>query len=204
MGLVEADFDKKKPATFKMEVMKEALKIVDPSALLGVVGEVGPRLVIKPFVYNPQISPRQLISIGGMRSYAKGFLSLTGAAGGVGKSTQSIAEELSLVTGKDLLTQLPGFPAPPLKCGRQRVWVMSLEDDEKEHQRRVNAALKLYGIDPKELVGWYFVTYKNDSPVNVASVSNGVFVANPQVQLIGQAIKDHAIDVLIVDRKSVV
>ena len=128
---------------------------------------------IKEFIYRSDIPPRKLITLGGMKFYAKGFLSVSGAAGGVGKSSLSIVEELSLVYGLDLLDSDPTnelSKPKELKCGRQRVWSMSLEDDEEEHQRRVFAAIELYKLDPALLSGYYFVTYKNDSPINIATV----------------------------------
>ncbi|BDT79227.1 AAA family ATPase [Polynucleobacter yangtzensis] len=158
-------------------------------------------LTMKPYVYRDYIPPRKIISIGGMKCYAKGFLSVTGAAGGVGKSSLAIAEELSLVYGVDLLAHLPvpHLEYPPLKCGRQRVWSMCLEDDEEEHQRRVNAALMHYKLDPSALDGWYFVTYKSDSPVSVGSIGKDGFITSPQVIQIQSAIEDNQIDILNVD-----
>lgn len=158
-------------------------------------------IIIKPFSYVENIPPRKIITIGGMKCYAKGFLSVTGAAGGVGKSSLAIIEELSLVYGLDLLKHLPVdyLEYPALQCGRQRVWSMCLEDDEEEHQRRVNAALKHYKLDPKGLEDWYFVTYKNDSPVTVAMLGRDGWIASPQVETIDSIIKDKQIDVLMVD-----
>ena len=153
-------------------------------------------LVIKPFDFQSTIPPRQLITIGGMKSYAKGFLSVTGAAGGTGKSSLAIVEELSLALGVDLFHP----EREPLKCGRQRVWSMSLEDDELEHRRRVMAAIYHYRIDPAKLIGWYFVTYKNDSPINVAIFDKmGGFLVSPQVEEIERTIKEREIDVINVD-----
>ena len=159
---------------------------------------------IKQFVHIDPINipPRKIISIGGMKCFAKGFLSLTGAAGGTGKSSLAIVEELSLVYGLDLLAHMPTdheCPFPPLKCGRQRVWSMSLEDDEEEHQRRVVAALMHYKLDPAHLEGWYFVTYKSDSPVNVAILGRDGYLVSPQVEEIEKAVRDNQIDVLMVD-----
>ncbi len=163
-----------------------------------------PPIAIKPFAYREgqDISPRKIISLGGMKCFAKGFLSVTGAAGGTGKSSLAIVEELSLVYGVDLLAHMPTehyCPFPPLKFGRQRVWSMSLEDDEEEHQRRVVAAIQHYKLDPQLLDGWYFVTYKADSPVNVASLGKDGYVISPQVPQIKSAVAHNKIDVLMVD-----
>jgi hypothetical protein len=153
-------------------------------------------LVIKPFDFDSDIYPRKLITINGSKSYAKGFLSVTGAAGGTGKSSLSIIEELSLAMGVDLFDK----EKKPLRCGRQRVWSMSLEDDEAEHRRRVISAMRHYNISPEQIDGWYFVTYKNDSPVSVASINKmGSFVVSPQVEIIQLMIKEKGIDIINVD-----
>lgn len=150
----------------------------------------------KPFDFSSGIPPRQLIEIGGVRSYAKGFLSVTGAAGGTGKSSLAIIEELSLAIGVDLFDK----ERKPLRCGRQRVWAMSLEDDETEHRRRVIAAMTYYNIDPSMIEGWYFVTYKNDSPITVAAFDKvGGFVVTPQSETIKEIIRANKVDVVTVD-----
>lgn len=154
------------------------------------------KVVFKPFDFDSSIPPRQLITINGMKSYAKGFLSVTGAAGGTGKSSLAIVEELSLAMGVDLFDK----ERKPLKCGRQRVWSMSLEDDETEHRRRVIAAMTYYNITPEQVDGWYFVTYKADSPVNVAMFDRvGGFIVSPQVKQIEMTIRQNGIDVINVD-----
>lgn len=158
---------------------------------------LSPRLVnFKPFDFASPIAPRKVITINGVRAFAKGFLSVTGAAGGVGKSSLAIIEELSMALGVDLFD--PDRKA--LKCGRQRVWAMSLEDDEDEHRRRVLAAIGHYRIDPADLDGWYFVTYKNDSPIDVAKIDKiDGFIVSPQVKEIDEIIQDQKIDVITVD-----
>ena len=153
-------------------------------------------VVCKPFDFDAEIPPRKLIEIYGCRSYAQGFLSLTGAAGGTGKSSLAIVEELSLALGVDLF--LPNRPA--LKCGRKKVWSMSLEDDETEHRRRVIAAMRFYQLDASMLADNYWVTYKADSPINVGLMNReDGFVVSPQVDEIKAIIREHGIEVVNVD-----
>ena len=153
-------------------------------------------VVCKPFDFKSDIPPRQLIEVNGCKSYAKGFLSVTGAAGGTGKSSLAIVEELSMAMGVDLF--LPD--RPPLRCGALRVWSMSLEDDETEHRRRVTAAMRYYGIEPHQVEGNYFVTYKSDSPIEVVrGIERGSWYVTPQVDEINAIVSEHGIDVINVD-----
>ena len=147
------------------------------------------------FDYDEDLPPRKLIQINRCKSYAQGFLSLTGASGGTGKSSLSIVEELSLVTGRDLF--LPDRPL--LKCGRKRVWSMSLEDDKTEHRRRVIAAMRHYNIKREDMDGFYFVTYKRDSPISVAISGRDGFIVSPQVDDIKQIVRERGIEVMTVD-----
>ena len=152
-------------------------------------------LICKPFDARPELPPRKIIRLGGMGYYAKGFLSVTGAAGGTGKSSLAIVEELSLAMGVDLLSK----DRTPLKSGRHVVWSMSLEDDETEHRRRVIAAMRYYNISPSDIAGHYYVTYKNDSPVNLVTGNNGNFVVTPQKEEIEEIVKAHGVGVINVD-----
>jgi hypothetical protein len=153
-------------------------------------------VICKPFDFTSPIPPRKLIEINGCKSYAQGFLSVTGAAGGTGKSSLAIVEELSLAIGYDLF--LPQRPA--LKCGRKRVWSMSLEDDETEHRRRVTAAMRHYAIEPEQVGENYWVTYKADSPIEVGTLdrSHG-FMVSPQVEQIKTTVRAQGIDVINID-----
>jgi hypothetical protein len=183
----------------------EATNSVDDNPFFGspsnmVAGDgglaAGNGVVCKPFDYTSAIPPRMIIEINHCKSYALGFISLTGAAGGTGKSSLAIVEELSLALGVDLFHP----ERKPLKCGRMKVWSMSLEDDETEHRRRVLAAIKFYNINPVDLAGYYFVTYKADSPIEIGIVSREIgFIATPQVEQIKSTIAKHGINVINVD-----
>lgn len=154
------------------------------------------KLICKPFDFESPVPPRKLIEINGCKSYAQGFLSVTGASGGTGKSSLAIVEELSLALGYDLFKS----NRPSLRCGRKRVWSMSLEDDEAEHRRRVIAAIRHYGVKADDLVGHYMVTYKADSPVEVGFIDKTKgFVVSPQVEEIKDSIVRYGIEIINVD-----
>lgn len=163
--------------------------------------EKEPEIVCKPFQPWADIPPRRIIEVAGMRFYAKGFLSMTGAAGGSGKTSLSIVEELSLALGIDLLAPKVGGEFCTLKCGRQRVWCMSLEDDEEEHQRRVAGVIGHYGLHDliDDLGDWYAVTYKSDSPVTLAAVSGGTLIVTPHAAEVARIVAERKVDVITAD-----
>lgn len=157
---------------------------------------IAPVIVAKPFDATSHIPRREFIEINGCKSYSRGFLTVTGAAGGTGKSSLSIVEELSVVLGVDLFHP----DRKPLEGGPMAVWSMSLEDDENEHRRRVMAAMYHYAIKPEDLGGRYLVTYKADSPVTVVSSGpNNQLTVTPQVENIKDVIREHNIALLNCD-----
>jgi len=158
--------------------------------------ETAVNLIAKPFDATSPVSRREFITINGMKSYSRGFLTVTGAAGGTGKSSLAIVEELSVVLGVDLFDP----QRTPLEAGPQHVWSMSLEDDEQEHRRRVLAAMYHYGIKAEDLGDRYHVTYRADSPVTVVAAGpNNQLAFTPQVDQIKEVIREHGIVLLNVD-----
>lgn len=135
------------------------------------------------------IPPRQWLY---GRQLIRGFLSLTVAPGGLGKSSMLIAEALAMVSGKALL----GIrPIRPLK-----VWVWNGEDPHEETARRIVAACKHYGLTKADLLGRLFMDSGRDLPINLASYASGqVTVGVEQANALIDAIKRAQIDVLIVD-----
>jgi hypothetical protein len=77
-----------------------------------------------------------------------GYISSLVAAGGTGKSALRLLQYISLAINRSL-------------CGqhvfrRCRVLLISLEDDDREIQRRIKAVLDHHGINRSELKGWLF------------------------------------------------
>ena len=77
------------------------------------------------------------------RHLIRKFVSVTVAPGGVGKSSLTLTEALSMATGKPLLGQ---HIAKPL-----RVWLWNLEDPMEELTRRIQAACQRYGLTPQDI-----------------------------------------------------
>lgn len=129
------------------------------------------------------------------RHYMRGMVSLTAAAGGVGKSTVQMVEAISMVLGEDLLRGGEG-----LKVGPLRVWLHNGEDPMVELRRRLAAIVKHYGIDASRLVGNLLLTSGRDTPVIAAQEIQGVTVLIPETkaQVLAQ-IQKYGASVLVLD-----
>jgi RecA-family ATPase len=78
--------------------------------------------------------------------FCREFISSVVGVGGTGKSALRLLQFVSLATGRELTGQ-------HVFC-RCRVLLLSLEDGQKELQRRIAAVLKHYRIPRSELKGW--------------------------------------------------
>lgn len=129
------------------------------------------------------------------RHYMRGMVSLTAAAGGVGKSTVQMVEAISMVLGRDLLRE-----REELKVGPLRVWLHNGEDPLVELRRRLAAIVRHYQIDAELLVGNLFLTSGRDTPIIVAQDFDGVTVMIPDTRAQVMAhIQKLGISVLVLD-----
>ena len=136
-----------------------------------------------------EIPPRQWLF---GRHLIRGFLSLTVAPGGLGKSSLLIVEALAMVTGRDLLGDAPPMPL--------RVWYWNGEDPREEVERRIAAASIHYGITAEAIGGRMCMDSGRDVPITLAKMNGqGVHVAKPVSEALIAAIRDARTDVLIVD-----
>lgn len=145
----------------------------------------------KPFCLRPtqDIPPRQWLY---GRQFIRGFLSLTVAPGGLGKSSMLIAECLSMVTGKPILGNAPARPL--------NVWVWSGEDPYEETERRIAAACSHYGLSAADLGGRLRMDSGRDLPITLASYASGKVDVNAgQASELVKALQKAEIDVLIID-----
>lgn len=90
---------------------------------------------------DPATIPRRQFVFG--THLIRGFVALTVAPGGVGKSSLAIGEAVSMASGENLLGVRPGRPL--------RVWYVNLEDPREEIERRVAAVCLHFEIDPASL-----------------------------------------------------
>lgn len=120
------------------------------------------------------------------------FLSTTVAPGAVGKSSLVLVEAIAMATGRPLL----GVAVPK----RLRVWYWNGEDPLEEIERRVAAICIHYGIDGRDLEDFLFLDSGRTSSIVLASrTKDGPKVAEPVVSDLINQIREHEIDVLMVD-----
>jgi hypothetical protein len=81
--------------------------------------------------------------------YLRQFVSVLASAGGIGKTSLQIVEALAICTGRALLGEAVHE--------QTNVWLVNLEDPMEEMQRRVLAAMRLFGIKPEEVKGRLFL-----------------------------------------------
>lgn len=151
------------------------------------------RLRAKPFAWvDPaSIPPRQWLY---GRHYIRKFLSGTLAPGGFGKSTHELVEAVAMASGRDLL----GVKARE----RLRVWYWNGEDPLEEIQRKVGAICLHYGITEEDVAGWLFLSSGRDPEDNIivaTETREGASIATPVVEQLTLALKEGAIDVLMLD-----
>jgi hypothetical protein len=149
------------------------------------------RVVATPFKWRePRSMPRRQFLYG--RHIARGFVSVTGSFGGVGKTSLKIVESIALVTGHDLLGD--GVPAAV------PVWYLGLEDPLEEYERRVIAAALQYGIPGDEIEAGLFLDSGRDQNFVIATETpSGVRIAEPIVGAIIENLSDHRIGCVVVD-----
>jgi hypothetical protein len=121
--------------------------------------------------------------------FCRGFVSSVVAAGGTGKSALRLLQFISLALGRSL-------------CGqhvfhRCRVLVISLEDDETELQRRIEAVLLHYGVKRSELLGWLFCA--TPKAAKIAMMQNRARAIGPLEQQIRDAVERRKPDLVSLD-----
>ena len=124
------------------------------------------------------------------RHYIRKFLSVTVAAGGTGKTALTLTEAMAMASGIPLL----GIETP-----KRKVWVWNLEDPLDELKRRLAGIAVHHGVEAHEYAGNLFVNSGRDSSVVIAENRGGEPIILPAADIILNYIKQHAIDVIIVD-----
>ena len=145
-------------------------------------------ITAQPFIAIP-LKPRDFIY---KKHYLRGFVSVTFATGGTGKTMHDLTEAISMALGRDLLD------GDPIR--QQNVWYANLEDPEDEIQRRVQAVCKHYDVDPGELAGRFFTSSARGENFVVARQSRDGPVADTvRIEAIEREMKHNKIDVLFLD-----
>ena len=149
-------------------------------------------LVPAPWVYRDPstIPPRQwLIGTILLRDYA----TILGSAGGVGKTALAITLALAFITGRRDILGLHVFQTG-------KVWILTLEDDREELERRIAAAMIAHGIAPEAIAGRLFVNAGRDRPLLLARADEaGTFVVCEDAVAVADGIRTNEIGLTIID-----
>jgi RecA-family ATPase len=123
--------------------------------------------------------------------YMLGTLTTTIAPGGFGKSSLGLVEGMSMALGRDLIHG-------EKMRRRYRVWYHNAEEKLEELERRLIAAMKLYGISQEELDGWFFMTGR-ELEIKVARGNSELRLAKTTIQQLTDSIMEDRIEVAIFD-----
>lgn len=124
----------------------------------------------------------------------RGFISVTVAPGGVGKSSLTMVEALAMASNRPLL----GVAPAERKALNVALW--NGEDPIDELERRMAGAVRHYGIDETTCPGGLFLLSGRDQPIVIAEmVKHDLVVAKPMVEAVKAAIIKNKLDVLVVD-----
>jgi hypothetical protein len=126
------------------------------------------------------------------RHLLRATVSITAAVGGAGKSSKSIIEALAMATGKNL------FGVHPMVA--RRVLLINLEDNRKEMDRRIAAAMKHYKLTRRDVGDRLFVIAKGELKLKLAKMSKGNIQCDEEaIQGVIAYLKKKEIDVVSID-----
>jgi hypothetical protein len=138
---------------------------------------------------DPATIPRRQFVFG--THLIRGFVALTVAPGGVGKSSLAIGEAVSMASGENLLGVRPGRPL--------RVWYVNLEDPREEIERRVAAVCLHFEIDPASLKDRPFFDGRETEVLIAEQARAGFRIAAPVEEALVLALRAGQFDALILD-----
>jgi len=140
---------------------------------------------------DPSTLPRREFAFG--THYIRKYVSVTVSPGGLGKTSNSIVEALSMVSGRPLAGVKPQK--------KLNVWLFNAEDPRDEMQRRIMAACLHYGLTPEDIEGRLFLDTGREQELIVMheDKKTGLKVNEPVVEAVVEQIERYGIDVMIVD-----
>jgi hypothetical protein len=174
-------------ATRPGETVQSQAKIIANLAIRRSIGSI----TATPYIWtDPRLLPPRPRLYG--RHLFRRYTSATIAAGGIGKSSLNIVEDLAMVTGRPLLGVAPVHPL--------RVWSWNLEDPADEIDLRIAAACLHYGISASAIGGRLFRDSGRDMPCRIAQIDRaGAFIVEPLIDEIVDELIRRKIDVLRID-----
>jgi hypothetical protein len=149
--------------------------------------------VPKPWIYRDPttIQPRKWL-LG--TTLLRGYATVLASMGGVGKTALAISFALAVITGRQDIAGQHVFQ-------RGRVWLITLEDDREELERRIAAAMIAHGVRPDEVEGKLFINdTTSDRPLLLARADeNGDFVTCEDAERVTTGIRDNNILLTVID-----
>lgn len=125
----------------------------------------------------------------------RGFVALTVAPGGLGKSSLAMVDALSMAIGRPLFQDSPVQEKKPL-----RVWYWNGEDPQDETRRRVAAIALHYKVTDADIGGRLFTDTGRETEIILGSMNGNEIEVNEALILdLESAIIANKIDVLILD-----
>jgi len=170
-----------------------ALKHVEAEAAVKAALEQASKIKATPYDWrDPTKIPRRQWVFG--RWLLKGTVAVVVAPGGMGKSTFISGMALSLASGRECLGKT-------VWGGPQPVWVWNQEDDFDELSRSIQAAAKLHGLEPSDILGNLFVDSAMDGAGLCTATEDrtGVQLLEPVYDAIKEELLRRGIKVLIID-----
>lgn len=132
-----------------------------------VIPEPAPKIRAAGDIVEKDIPKRQWIL--GRRLIRK-YISVLIAPGGVGKSTLTMADAISLATGRNFSGDRPH--------GQYRTWVINAEDPLQEMELRLSAACRLYDIPLSEIGDRILLSSGRDLRITLASMTRSGPIVN--------------------------
>lgn len=134
------------------------------------------------------------------RELIRGFVSVLGSPGGVGKTAFTMAVGFSVAAGRSLLAPGDGVPDHKTVHKTGAVWFYNLEDPADEMKRRVKATIMHHKVPLALVAERVFVDSARDRPLIVATQDDsGRMTATPDVPRLVAELKRRNISVLVVD-----
>lgn len=151
----------------------------------------------KPTIINldEDIHPRKWLY---HRLYLRGYVTGTAATGGTGKTSIVDVETVSMAIGCDLFNS-----GEPLRVGKLKILVLSLEDDETEYLRRMKAITKQYNLSDsdREMMQENIIPiFDSDGRIKIATKPDREPVKNDAaIDYINVLIEQYGADVVTID-----
>lgn len=124
----------------------------------------------------------------------RGFVSVTVAPGGVGKSSLTMVEAMAMASNRPLLGIAPAERRP------LNVAIWNGEDPADELERRMAGVALHYGVDEASCPGGLYLLSGRDQPIVIAeTIKNAIVIAKPMVDAVKAAIIERRLDVLVID-----